>query len=323
MVNSKNLRYFVKVIRCLCLLAITCAVVPTLPAWADSKNFVYTFPAQDVVFPEGIALDGHDFYVGSTASGAVYRGTTEGDDDHKSARQLAPFLPGGVDGRTIAVGMKVDKQGLLWIVGGSTGKIWAYDLHSRQLVTSFTTPRSPTFINDLVVDGDGTIYATDSFSPAIYRITRNGNAFNFEVWLDLTNTLFQYQDGFNANGIVVSQNKKTLLVVQSNTGKLFRIDVASKAISQVDLGSQGLPGGDGMWLKGSRLFVVQGVGQVSVVKLGDNFNKGKVDKVITDATFDSPTTMALADDRLLVVNSQFARGNAFVAPFTVSSVENP
>ena len=48
-------------------------------------------------------------------------------------------------------------------------------------------------------------------------------------------------------------------------------------------------------------------------------------KHTTDASFDDPTTAALAGDRLLVVNSQFGERSAGVEPdpFTVSSIPLP
>jgi len=48
---------------------------------------------------------------------------------------------------------------------------------------------------------------------------------------------------FNSNGIVSTPDKKALLVVQTNTGKLFRIDTTGHA-TLVDLGNDHIMWGD-------------------------------------------------------------------------------
>jgi Cu-Zn family superoxide dismutase len=74
----------------------------------NQRTQVFAFPEADTIFPEGVAKDPNSnfFYVGSTANGAVYRG-----DVRQPNRGLSVFLPGGADGRTTAIGMKVDGQG--------------------------------------------------------------------------------------------------------------------------------------------------------------------------------------------------------------------
>ena len=55
-----------------------------------APTMTYTFPAQDVVYPAGVAhhAGNGDFFAGSTTGGAVYRGNTWRD-----SRALEPFLP--------------------------------------------------------------------------------------------------------------------------------------------------------------------------------------------------------------------------------------
>jgi hypothetical protein len=45
---------------------------------------------------------------------------------------------------------------------------------------------------------------------------------------------FALANGFNLNGIDATPNGKTLIAVQSNTGKLFRIDPGTGATRQID-----------------------------------------------------------------------------------------
>ena len=57
---------------------------------------------------------------------------------------------------------------------------------------------------------------------------------------------------FNLNGIVATQNGKTLIAVQSVSKKLSRIDAATGVAKTIDIGSYDLTNGDGLLLDGRR-----------------------------------------------------------------------
>jgi DNA-binding beta-propeller fold protein YncE len=146
-------------------------------------------------------------------------------------------------------------------------------------------------------------------------------------WLELTGTAFQYVAGFNANGIEVTPNSRYLVVVQSNTGKLFRIEIATREVTEIDLGGQTVPGGDGILLQGSTLYVLQNaLGLLTEIRLNIEDASGTVVGRTTDPSFAFPTSLDIARGRLLVVNSQFNRrapGQTPTLPFTVSVIKRP
>lgn len=215
----------------------------------------YELPG-DNVFPEGVAYQRGTafFYVSSTTDGTIFRG------DLREPR-ASVFLPGGADGRTTAVGLKVDHRGRLFVAGGNTGQVFVYDTTTKALLfkASNGLPSSQTFINDVAINSrDGAAYFTDSISPLLYKVAQNAQGqWTFETFLDFTGTPFVYQQGFNANGIAATPNGKYLIVVQSNTGKLFRIDLATKQVAPIDLGGQTVTNGDGILLQGNTLYVVR------------------------------------------------------------------
>ena len=193
----------------------------------------YVLPGS-TVFPEGIAYEQRTqrVFVSSTTNGTVFRGDA-------SDAALEPFLAGGGDGRTTAVGLDVDDDGHLFVAGGGTGFVFVYDASSGALVAKLSAAAAPppTFINDIAVDASGVAYITDSMRPVIYRVVPNGSGgYTLEPWLPLAGTPIVYQAGFNLNGIVVSPNNRYLYTIQSNTGRLFRIDIATKEIVQLDDG---------------------------------------------------------------------------------------
>jgi len=282
----------------------------------------YVLPGSSV-FPEGIAYDERTqlVFVSSTTNGTVFRGTA-------SDETLTPFLPPGGDGRTTAIGLEVDNAGHLFVAGGGTGNVWVYDELTGDLIAVLVTGSAPTFINDIAVDKNGVAYITDSMSPVIYRAMPNGSGgYTIERWLELAGTPIVYGPGFNLNGMVVSPSDQYLFTVQTNTGKIFRIDIATKAIVQLDVGGATFPNGDGLWIRGNTLYVLQNQQAIiTEIRVQPNQARGTVVGQTTDPSFMVPTSLVGARGRLLVVNSQFNRrgpGLMPVLPFTVSVVAIP
>lgn len=307
--------------------ALLAALVITLGLYTPSQaqgpvRPSYVLPGE-AVFPEGIAYQQRtgQFYVSSTTDGTIFRG--ELDEPVASV-----FLPGGQDGRTLAAGLKVDDEGRLFIATGPLGNVYIYDTATGALIATLSNglPSNATFVNDIAIAKDGTAYATDSVAPYLYRITENAaGQFELERFIDFTGTALQYQPGFNVNGIAASQNGKYLIVVQSNTGKLFRIEIATRQVTPIDLGGATVTAGDGILLRGRSLYVVRNsLALITKVQLAGDLSSGTIVSETTDPSFIFPTTIAQARGRLLVVNSQFNnRGRTPVLPFTVSTIKTP
>lgn len=314
------------------LTAAALAVTVAAPVHAAPPRTSYlikpTGPAADAVFPEGVATQGRSFFVGSTTDGTIYRGNL-------SRPAARPFLLGGRGGRTSAIGLKAD-GGKLFVAGGDTGRFFIYDIRSRDRVGAFrVAPRpsasAPTFLNDVAVAPDGSAYVTDSQRPVLYRVGPRqydtDGVRTLRVFRDFTGSRLQYTPGFNVNGIAVSADGRFLVLAKSNTSDLYRVRISDGQVRRIDLGGQSVSG-DGLVLAGRVLYAVERVGDVGRVvkiRLSDNLRSGTVVRRVTRASFDDPTTAALTNGRLLVVNSQFGERTAGEAPdpFTVSSIRRP
>ncbi|WP_045234111.1 SMP-30/gluconolactonase/LRE family protein [Deinococcus pimensis] len=308
------------------LMALTALAALTacgMTAVTPAPSTTITLPG-NAVFPEGVTYRAatDTFYVTSTTDGTIFQGKP-GD----AAATVA--VPGSTGGT--AVGLKVDTAGRLYVAGGASGKITVYDTTTSTptLVRSYGTPAPASgtrFINDVALTAEGA-YFTDSNQPVIFKVDRTAanGAGELTAWLDLTGTAITYTTGFNLNGIAATPDGKYLLTVQSNTGKLYRITVATKAVEEVALGGATLKNGDGILLDGQRLYVVRNADGVIVpVNLDSDFTIGTVGQGFTDPTFRYPTTVASTGNRLLVVNSQFDKQNGTPElPFTLSNVAKP
>jgi sugar lactone lactonase YvrE len=301
-------------------------VFVTGQAKADPRPHLYLLP-QDARYPEGIAAENKSgtFYISSFADGSIYSGNVRDE-------QAELFLPGGEDGRTQAVGLALD-DGRLYVAGGETATVFVYDTSDEDLIRSFSTQGAENFLNDVTINPrSGDAYITDSFVPILWRVpaeevTNSSTPGELEPWLDLSGTPIQYTAGFNLNGIVATPNGRYLLTVQSNTGNLYRIDIQTKQVSQVDLGGATLTNGDGLVLRGHTLYVIRNQGLITEVSLDGQFTSGRTKGDTSAASLDFPTTGALVRGRLLVVNSQFDKGflgpGVPEIPFKVSSIRVP
>lgn len=281
------------------------------------ETAIYELPGEST-YPEGIAYDTSSgtFLVGSAADGTIFQGDSE-------TSKITTFIKGS-DGEPFAtLGLKVDDRNQLWVAGGTSGQVRVYDIRAAKQTRTISTPgEGSPLLNDLVVTPSSDVYVTDSYRPTLFKISAENEM--AEAWLNLTGTVFEYEDGVNANGIVVTPNESYLLVVQMNTGRLYRVDIASKEVSEVDLGGETLIGGDGLVLDGQTLYAVLQTGnEIVSVDLSEDFSSGTVTSRIQDESLAYPATAAKADNRLLVVNAQFDRMQSEEGPslpFTVSSI---
>jgi Cu-Zn family superoxide dismutase len=100
---------------------------------------------------------------------------------------------------------------------------------------------------------------------------------------------------------------------QGTTGRLWRIDLATKAIAEVDFGSTSIVNADGIVLRGHTLWLVQNfTRQISELALEGDWASGTLVSVKATPADRTSTAAKIADGRLLVVDSQFG----FAPPFS-------
>ena len=108
------------------------------------------------------------------------------------------------------------------------------------------------------------------------------------------------------NGIDATANGKTLVIVQSGTGKLFTVTPAGVTKTIVLAGGESVPNGDGILLRGKTLYVVQNqLNVVAKIGLAANLRTGRVVRRISNPGLDVPTTAADHGSRVYVVNARF------------------
>jgi Cu-Zn family superoxide dismutase len=111
----------------------------------------------------------------------------------------------------------------------------------------------------------------------------------------------------------VDRNWRRKYRSQGTTGRLWRIDLATKAIAEVDFGSTSIVNADGIVLRGHTLWLVQNfTRQISELALEGDWASGTLVSVKATPADRTSTAAKIADGRLLVVDSQFG----FAPPFS-------
>ncbi|MFI8187618.1 SMP-30/gluconolactonase/LRE family protein [Streptomyces sp. NPDC085946] len=255
------------------------------------------FPLPDGWLPEGITIGARPYaYFGSRANGGVYRAdlrTGEGRVLYEGAAGLA------------SIGLKLDRDGLLYVAGGGGGTARVVDARTGGLVaTHRLTAATGHFVNDVVLLGDRAWF-TDSREAVLYGVPR-GRRGTVRA-LPLTGDWEQLPDVNNANGVVGTPDGRGLIVVKSTPGELYRVDLRTGRATRIALsGAEDVVNGDGLLRLGRTLYVVQNrLNKVTVFELDPGVTKATLRRTITDPRFDVPTTAARFGDRLYLVNARF------------------
>jgi sugar lactone lactonase YvrE len=191
----------------------------------DSSNAV------EATASDEIALPGDAFYpegISVAADGSLYVGSLGGQGivrvDAKTMA-VSPFAKDAVS-RNI-VGLQVDdERGLLWACNvdmgfKETARLESYALSSGERTASFDFPAGG-FCNDIALDKNGDVYATDSTLGAVRRLSSGGS--ELEEWI--ADPAFVPEPGaFGPNGIAIDGSQ--VFMARFDTAQLFRIPVAA------------------------------------------------------------------------------------------------
>jgi hypothetical protein len=260
--------------------------------------------------PEGIAIGkGNTFYVGSIPTGRVWKGNLR----NGQGSELVPNR-----GRQ-AIGVAVDQRNRLFVAGGPTGDGYVYDARTGADIAQYDFTSASSFVNDVVVTKRAAWF-TDSVRQFLYKVPigRNGQLGAAQS-VPLTGDIV-YQAGFNVNGIDATPNGRTLIIVQTNTGKLFKAN-RQGVTHEIALGGASVPG-DGILLHGKRLYAVVRSPDdgVVVIKVRRNLASGSVLRTITNPDLDDPTTIDEHGSRLYAVNARFSTPPGPDVPYWVTKL---
>lgn len=251
-------------------------------------------------FPESVTADANGtLFVSSIADGGVLQVGADG-------AVVSQFLKPGDHGTRSTFGLLADpKRGVLWVASndatplgakGPTGTegawVKAFDVATGAMKTSVRLPGAKALANDFALDGDGSLYVTNTFAPQILRL--KPAATEFEVFVE-DPVLSKGLDGiaFGADG--------NLYVNTFMGGELFRIEVKqgmAGKVTQLET-PRPLKFPDGLRTFKDGFLMVEGSGALSRVTVTDN--SAKIEPI---QQFAGPTGVTVAGDRIWVSEGQ-------------------
>ncbi len=285
------------------------ADAPTTPrAMKPALDGTAVFPGT-VALPNGFGADGiafgpgTTFYVGSLATGAIWRG-----DAVTGVGGLLVNPPAGRSACGVAYDPRTNR---LFVAGAATGQAYVYDgtTGATLAVYQLSDPTSgDTDIQSVTVMGNA-VYFTDVLQPVLYRIPIGADGTlepQSAVQVLSYSGDFQFVPGqLNASGIVGTPDGKWLITTNVTTGALYRVDPTTAQTTAINLRGAPLTTGDGLALVGQTLYVVEVVvNQVAVVNLAADFSSGTIaPQALSNPALDFPSHLAAFGNALYVVNA--------------------
>ncbi|MBD0349612.1 MAG: hypothetical protein ICV65_00510 [Flavisolibacter sp.] len=268
------------------------------------------------LFPEGVVYDPFNkrFYVSSTTRGDIGIVTGQGT--------YTPFITD--EALTSTTGLEVDKARKRLLVCNSPGQLGAYDINTGTRIffanLAALLPGAPIFVNDAALDNEGNAYVTNSLSPVIYKVDRNGNASVF-----FQNAAFALPPGsFGFNGIEYD-NRGFLLVNFTARNQVIKIPVSNTAGYSIVQLDAALDRPDGLLLSkdGKQLIVVNnaggGEGKVLSFISNDKWESGHLNSSFTTgAVF--PTSATSDGKNVYVLYAYLHRRTVGQATYTIQQV---
>ncbi|HVW71419.1 MAG TPA: hypothetical protein VHB68_20730 [Steroidobacteraceae bacterium] len=290
------------------LLALAAAAPIALPgapaAAAGSLPDTINVPGEKI-FPESLtsASDG-SVIIGSIGRKSIYRAQPGADT-------AAVWIKPGTDGLASVLGVFADnKTKTLYACSNTLGppgaapaknaELFAFDLQTGATQAHYTFPTEKGVCNDIAVDADGNIYATDTNNMEVVRLRKGGAA--LEVWAG--NGAFGPPGGV-LDGISVLG--KRVVVNALVTSKLFSVPIEADGkagtVAEVKLDRE-ISHPDGMRGFGkSGVLIIEGGGGGRLSRIALHGDTGKV-TTIKEGYPEGPVAVTVVGTTAYVLEGQ-------------------
>ncbi|XP_038893355.1 uncharacterized protein LOC120082174 [Benincasa hispida] len=269
------------------------------------------------LYPEGLVWDNsaQHFVVGS-----LHHRTLVSVSDAGVAETLIhdPTLPENVS----ILGLAIDSVNnrLLAAVHAAPplpefNALAAYDLRSRRRISLTSLPSNGTssrrpVANAVAVDFKGNAFVTNSAGNFIWRVDKGGSASIFSKSASYNSYPATPNEVYSSSGLngAVYVSKGYLLVVQSNTGKMYKVD-ADDGTARLVLLNKELKGADGIAARRDGVVLVVCYRKLWFLKSEDSWGEGVVyDEIDLDEEKFATAVTVGNEGRVYVLNGYVNEG---------------
>lgn len=269
------------------------------------------------LYPEGITYDikSESFFVSSVLQGKILKVDKNGKSSvFSESEKLVSTLGMAIDkkrNRLIVcntdpgMGMKSSESTM-----GKLAEIIIYNLKTGEKIKNIDLGKlikGPHLLNDITLDKKGNIYASDSFTPAIYKIDTKGNA----SILIQNGKFAPASKSFGLNGLIFHPDGY-LIVGKYDQGILYKIPVKKpENFNEIKINNKTYPTIDGIKLLDDNTIALVSNNMMpgdvvpAVYKLTTNSNWKSAEIVEAYKTGKNtfPTTLTKVDGSLYVIHS--------------------
>jgi len=296
--------------------ALVAVLVVLLPTSASAHHGPKLIHLPKGFAPEDItAGPGHTFFVGSLATGAIFKGSFR--------TGKGSILVRSATGPT--TGLYLERRrghDRLWAAGGPSGQARVYDASTGARLRTFqlADPKSGGFVSDVIVTRHAAYY-TDAFVQRMFVIPLGhhrhhghhgrlpGKHAARTVRLTGDVHYVTAPNSFNLNGLAAFHGR--LVSAQTVTGRLFRINPRTGVTRMIRLtGKAGhrvtVKGADGIAQRSHTLFMAENFPQKLVtVKVSRDLHRARLVDVATDPALDIPSSVEEDSGDLFGLNARF------------------
>jgi hypothetical protein len=191
----------------------------------------------------------------------------------------------------------------------------AYDLRSgnRLFLAPLIDPASTNHAagtNDVAVDFSGNAFVTNSASNFVWKVNSKGEGSVFSNSSVFSSHPVDPTTPFNSCGLngIAYNSKGYLLVVQSNTGKLFKVD-AEDGTARTVLLNKDLAAADGITVRSDGVVVAVSQHKAYYIKSDSSWSEGVVyDETALDADRFASSATVGGEDRVYVLYGHVKEG---------------
>ena len=293
--------------------AVTAADVPV----PEDEPFAKIVPVLPGAPPEGFTIGKGTSAYSASIDGSIYKVDLRSGE----GEVLVPAEPNfDLENDCYKLGLRVDpRTNYLFVAGCVVGNAYVFDAESGEEVAQYELATLGTVIND-VATARRAVYFTDFTGPFLYELplSRNGDVPRSTnaakaiplIGSDATDPLGTPQ---TANGIVLMADNKTLVIGDSSTAQIYRVDPKTGVSDRIILDTPLVGFIDGIVRDERRLYILTpadpedptDVDRIQVVKLDKDMLTGKLMGIITDEDLDGVASGAIRGNSLYVNNARY------------------